>query len=223
MSEWRAAEAWIRGHVESVLGTELVHARPWATVRRVQFSGGAAWFKACAPVQRFEPRLTAALAGRWPDRLPELLAWDDERAWLLLGDAGRPLGFEGQRQQWLSILPSYAELQRGEAAHVDEHLDGGVPDRRLATFPALYEAMLARNLPLAATEVSRLRTFAPRFSALCEELMAQGLPETVQHDDLHGANVYPRPQEEQSALAPDLRPILSRCVAMTAEKPRLLH
>ncbi|MBA2462584.1 MAG: hypothetical protein H0V45_12590 [Actinobacteria bacterium] len=171
---------------------EVVHERPWATVRRVSIAGGVAWFKTCAPVQAFEPRLTAALAGRWPDRLPEVLALDEERAWLLLGDAGERLGIGGGPEPWLSVLPRYAELQRGEAAHAAEHLDGGVPDRRIAMFPALYEAMLARELPLCSGDMARLRAFAPRFGELCAELGARAVPETIQHDDLHGANIHPR-------------------------------
>jgi hypothetical protein len=186
------AEAWIRAHVEPVGGMELVHERPWGTVRRVPVAGGVAWFKVCAPVQAFEPRLTAALAGRWSDRLPDVLGYDDERAWLLLGDAGEPLGFDGGPEPWLSVLPRYAELQHSEAGHAAAHLDGGVPDRRIATFPALFETMLARELPLRSGDLARLQGFAPRFAELCDELAAQGVPETIQHDDLHGANVYPR-------------------------------
>lgn len=184
------AEAWIRVHVEPMGGMELLQERPWGTVWRVPVAGGVAWFKVCAPVQAFEPRLTAALARRWSDRLPDVLGFDEGRAWLLLGDAGDALGFGGDPEPWLSVLPRYAELQRGEAAHAAEHLVGGVPDRRIATFPALFETVLARDLPLRSGDLARLRAFAPRFAELCDELAARGVPETIQHDDLHGANVY---------------------------------
>jgi hypothetical protein len=186
------AEAWIRTHVEPAGDVALVHERPWASVRRVPVDGGVAWFKECMPGQAFEPRLTAALAHRWPDRLPEVLGSCDARGWLLLGDAGEPLGFDAGCEPWLSILPRYAELQRGEAAHAGEHRDGGVPDRRVETFPALYAAMIARELPLPGEDLARLRAFTPRFAELCDELVASGIPATIQHDDLHGANVYPR-------------------------------
>jgi hypothetical protein len=186
------AGAWIRAQVEPTGPIKVVHERPWGSVSRVPITGGLAWFKACAPVQAFEPRLTAALAGRWADRLPVVLAHHEERAWLLLGDAGERLGFGGGAEPWLSVLPRYAELQRGEAAHAAEHLGGGVPDRRLAIFPALYEAMVARELPIHSGELARLRAFPPRFGELCAELAASGVPETIQHDDLHGANIYAR-------------------------------
>src|SRR5947208_17151765 len=61
---------WIRAHVEPVGAIETAHERPWATVRRVPLAGGVAWFKVCASVQAFEPRLSAELFSRWPDRAP---------------------------------------------------------------------------------------------------------------------------------------------------------
>ena len=170
---------------------ETVHQRPWSTVRRVPLAAGVAWFKACAPVQAFEPRLTAELFARWPDRVTQVLARDDARAWLLLVDAGTPIRALGNPPElWLRVLPRYAELQRGEARYALDHLAHGVPDLRLATWPARYADLLSRDLPLAEHEVLRLHHFAPRFTDLCTELAASELPASVQHDDLHLANVY---------------------------------
>src|SRR6185437_4542527 len=63
-----AAEDWIRAAVRLEGPVELVRARPWATIARAPAQGGVIWFKACGPVQGFEPRLTAELSARWPDR-----------------------------------------------------------------------------------------------------------------------------------------------------------
>jgi hypothetical protein len=81
-------------------------------------------------------------------------------------------------------------LQRGEATHVEEHLASGVPDLRVETLSARYDDLLRRQLPLATEEIDRLRRFAPRFTALCAELEARGVPASVQHDDLHMNNLY---------------------------------
>jgi Phosphotransferase enzyme family len=160
-------------------------------VWRVPLADGVAWFKACAPVQAFEPRLTAELYTRWPDRVAEVLGYDGERAWLLLADAGQPIGEVGNPPEtWLTALPLYAELQRGETPHAAEHLAHGVPDLRLAALPERYEDLLRQALPLERDEIERLRGFMPRFTELCDELAARKVPETVQHDDLHMANVY---------------------------------
>ncbi|MGH3084866.1 MAG: phosphotransferase [Gaiellaceae bacterium] len=178
-------------HAEPIGAIEIVHERPWATVLRVPLADGVVWFKACAPVQSFEPYLTAELFARWPDRVPEVLAYDEERAWLLLVDAGRPVGALGNPPQaWLTALPLYAELQHGEAARARDHLAHGVPDLRLATLPARYEELVQLDLPLKRDEICRLRDFAPRFAELCDELAAYDVPETIQHDDLHHANLY---------------------------------
>ena len=172
-----AVEEWIRVHAEPVGTIETVHERPWATVLRVPLAGGVAWFKACARVQTFEPRLTAELYARWPDRVAEVLGYDEERAWLLLADAGRPVGaFGNPPEAWLAALPLYAELQHGEAAHAQEHLAHGVPDLRLTTLPARYDELLQLDLPLEREDARQLRDFAPRFAELCDELAAYDVP-----------------------------------------------
>jgi hypothetical protein len=160
-------------------------------VLRVPLANSVAWFKACAPVQAFEPRLTGDLFARWPDRVAAVLGQDDRRAWLLLADAGTPIhAHANPLQAWLRALPLYAELQRGEAVHALDHLAHGVPDLRITQLPARYEELVQCNLPLAPDEVRRLSQFAPRFAELCADLAAYDLPETLQHDDLHSANVF---------------------------------
>jgi hypothetical protein len=188
------AERWALEHVDAAGPIELVHDRPWSRVWTVPLAGGdAAWLKACAPVQRFEPVLTASLHRRWPDRVVEVLAHDAEHAWLLLADGGTPVGaFGNAPDAWAAALPLYAEIQRGEVGRVPEHLAAGVTDRRLALLPALYEDMLARDLPLDPEELAALAHAAPEFERRCSELASRGLPETVQHGDLHLANVYAR-------------------------------
>jgi hypothetical protein len=65
-----------------------------------------------------------------------------------------------------------------------------VPDLRLATLASHYDNLLARELPLQGNELARLSRFRPRFAELCVELASCGIDDTVQHDDLHMANVY---------------------------------
>lgn len=158
---------------------------------RVPVAGGVTWFKACAEVQAFEPRLTAELYARWPDRVTEVLAVDESRRWLLLGDAGiavRDLG--NPPDAWLKALPLYAELQKGENAHAIDHVRHGVPDLRIVALSAAYERLLASELPVARGDIDRLQEYAPRFTGRCSELAQVGIQESIQHDDLHMANLY---------------------------------
>jgi hypothetical protein len=184
------AESWVRSWVPITGPLKLFQTEPWAAVFRARVDGGVVWFKACAPWQFFEVRLTAALSAR-RDAVTEVLAHDLDRGWLLMADAGEPLRALGNPpERWLEILPTYAELQIDETGHADEHVTLGVPDLRLARLPALYEGLLRAELPIEAAEKSALETFRPRFLELCEELDSAEIGPTVQHDDLHMNNVY---------------------------------
>jgi hypothetical protein len=158
---------------------------------RVPVEGGYLWFKTCSPVQAFEPRLTASLFARWPDRVSEVIAWDERFSWLLLADAGTPVRvFGNPPEAWLDLLPKYAELQRDEAVHANDHVAHGVPDLRPALWPVRFASLLRLDLPLETAEIESLRRFGPRFDDLCRELAEYAVPETIQHDDLHMGNVY---------------------------------
>jgi len=184
---------WVDAHVLCTGEIEPAHERPWSTVLRVPTTDGVAWFKACGAVQAFEPCLTADLFARWPDRVAEVLGHDEDRGWLLLADAGTPIGLLGNPpESWLVVLPSYAEVQQGETSRASDHLARGVPDLRVATLPARFDDLLGHELPLHRGEVERLRDYAARFEDLCVGLAAHGVPETIQHDDLHMNNVYVR-------------------------------
>ena len=157
---------------------------------------GVAWFKACGAVQSFEPRLTAGLFVRHPGRVADVIAHDEREGWLLLADAGTPVGAYGNPPEaWLAVLPRYAELQRSEAAHAEDHVRHGVPDLRVASLPERYAELTTHELPLTGDELRRLAAFTPQFVELCDELAAAGLPETIQHDDLHHGNVFARDGE----------------------------
>jgi hypothetical protein len=193
-----AVERWIRAHVEPIAPIETTHERAWATVLRVPTAAGSVWFKACGPVQAFEARLTAELSRRWPKRVADVLAHDEEQAWLLLADAGTPLAARGNLPEvWLEVLPRYAELQRGETQYTHEHLAHDVPDRRAETLPHLYDEFVDGALPLERAQIELLRAFAPTFAELCGELAGRGIPPSVQHDDLHYMNVYLRGAERR--------------------------
>ena len=185
------APDWVREHVTPVGPVEITRERPWATVARVPVAGGCVWFKACARFQSFEARLTSTLCARWPDQMPTLIACDEDRGWLLLHDAGtlvRDLG--NPPELWLQALPSYAELQRGEAGRASEHLDHGVPDLRTEALPTKYAQLLRPDLPIDDRDREHLRAFEPTFALWCAELADGGVADSIQHDDLHHGNLY---------------------------------
>ena len=186
------AERWIRDRIE-VVALEQSHVQPWSTVFRLVTPDGVAWFKASAPELSHEAGLVAVLSERRPDCVPPLLALDAERGWLLQADAGTRLRelIERERalERWLDVLPLYASVQRDLAGDVEQLLALGVPDLRLAGLPARFERFLD---VLPSEERRNWRGRLPEIAELCGALAEHGVPETIQHDDLHDGQVYVR-------------------------------
>jgi len=208
--DWLAeATAWIRARLaeqalEPAGGIEQPHVRWWSTVMRVPTSGGDLWFKANAPPHAFEAGLLDLLERVRPGHVPELVAAAPERGWLLMRDGGERLrelvASSADLHRWLELLPEYAELQLAAAAHLEELLGAGVPDERLATLPGRLEELLAdreacmvgRPDGLTEDEHRQVRALLPEVAERCRRLAAFGIPETIQHDDLHDGNVFVR-------------------------------
>jgi Phosphotransferase enzyme family len=208
--DWLAdATSWIHARLDDnalMLTGEIEqpHVRWWSTVLRVPTNAGELWFKANAPPHAFEAALLAILDRLWPGGVPELVALDTARGWLLMRDSGTRLRALVQSSadlgRWQELLPVYAELQLGVAPHVDQLLAAGVPDVRLAVLPTQLEQLLddpeallvGRPEGLTPGEHEQLRALLPEFADHCGRLGACAIPETLQHDDLHDGNVFVR-------------------------------
>jgi Phosphotransferase enzyme family len=194
--DWLAeAEAWIRERVTMAGELDQFHVRWWSTVIRVPTGGENLYFKAVAPGFEFEPALTVRLFELAPDRVTPVVDADLDRAWMLMRDAGTRLRelvlTPSDLRHWELALPRYAELQLTATPIAEELLALGVPDARLAVLPEQLRAVLAepvRGMPVAERE--RALEALPEFEALCRELAAYGIAETIQHDDLHDGQVF---------------------------------
>ena len=145
---------------------------------------GTVWFKAARPGFAHEARVLELLQPLAPGLLPEVIASTTD-GWLLIADAG-----ERAREHpvdWRTVLHAYAALQRASAARVEALLAAGAPDNRPESVLVRAEALM-RFLPegLAAALEARLPDVAERM----DRLAASRLPVTVDHGDLHDANVF---------------------------------
>jgi hypothetical protein len=196
--EWLAeATDWIRERVDVAGEIEQPHVRWWSTVLRVPTAEGDLFFKAVQPVHRFEAALTAKLAELQPHRVTEVVDSDAQRGWLLMRDAGVRLRelveTAADLHHWERLLPEYAQLQIEVAPYAEELLALGVPDERLGVLPGLLRELL--SLPphgLSDDEHRRALEAVPRFEEMCAALADDGLPETIQHDDLHDGQAFIR-------------------------------
>jgi hypothetical protein len=215
--EWRRSiEAWatqqLATHDLTIMGrVEQPHARPWSTALRIPTDRGVVWAKAARPGTAHEVRLLQAFTAWGVPYVLEPIAADPERGWLLIPDGGptlrhmRPDGTgDADLDAWERVLADYAALQRRVEARNGELLRIGVPDgrpdalggtlTRLLDDDAIWARVDDVDRAAARDARARLREIGPWVAARAEELAGSGIVATIQHDDLHGGNVFAGPQ-----------------------------
>ncbi|MEZ5193700.1 MAG: phosphotransferase [Nocardioides sp.] len=202
MSEWEepgflaAATHWVVARLADLGSSggavEQPHVHPWSTVLRVPTPGGPVWFKANAAPLRPRGGAGRGAGGHPRPPRPPLLARDPARGWMLLADAGPTLRTVTEEAAWLAgwreVLPAYAALQVAWADRATGLLALGLPDRRLGTLVEGYHALLD-----AVGAERRFHEAVPYVARLVERVAAGGVPETVQHDDLHDGQIFGGP------------------------------
>ncbi len=175
---------------------------PWSSVYRIPTADGPAWAKENWEGARYEARLVGLLARHAPRNVQHPLALEARRGWMLFADGGPTMDAFAPHstafESWIDALCEYAGVQRRMEAHVPAMLNGGVPDRRPERLPELFEAIVAARDALAVgedgglseAEWSDLKGLVPRVHEWCGQLAGDGIPPTVQHDDLKEENVF---------------------------------
>jgi hypothetical protein len=174
------------------------HLYPWSQVARITTDAGDVWFKANLGDTRYEAGLLRLLGTLAPAHVVVPLAVDAGRGWSLSPDGGVTLraSEDGRFRAavWEQMLSEYAQLQRDLARHVDDLLAVGTPDLRPQQLPELFDGLLADPEVVTglAEQAGPLRERREAFLEACAQLSASGIAPTVQHDDLHDANVLVR-------------------------------
>jgi hypothetical protein len=199
VSDWIYAE--VKRQSLKIVGViEQPHIYPWSTVLRVPTDEGTLFFKATAAETIYEAVLTQKLTEWYPDCMPELIAVDTARGWMLMRDGGEPLRASIRPTQdikpWNPVIARYSQVQVGLSEHVSEMLALGVPDCRLEALPAIYanllvdeeSLMIDQEKGLTSTELKSLQDLAPRFKQICAELAAYRIPASLNQGDFHDGN-----------------------------------
>jgi Phosphotransferase enzyme family len=195
-SEW--IEASLAAHGRASSGpVEQVRSWSLSSVLRVPTAEGAVFFKATAALPLFvvEGRVMQGLARLHPKNVPEPVAVDRSRRWLLLDDVGPALGWSAPVEQRMAALSVFGHLQVASAKQVDALLAMGCVDRRPEWLARETRKLLADENAIAgleADELARLRALEPRLVALCQHIARGPVPSTVVHGDLHLGNVAER-------------------------------
>lgn len=199
---YEEASRWTREQLE-LHGIEMVappeQFKHWiiTSALRVPTNQGDYYFKAVPALFAQEPRITAALASRYPQFVPAPIATRTlpGEGWMLMPD------FKGQVLEEISVeqlseaLRNLARMQIDCISHTDELLAAGCADRRLERLAGEVKTLLRDPVVLEGLlpeEIERLQRLEPRFEEMRKQLAAYGVPQTLAHGDFHGGNLLAR-------------------------------
>lgn len=175
---------------------ELV--RAWglsALVRYPLEGGGDVWLKATCRHFAAEPVLTAAVAGIAatvaPGLLPDVVAVDADRAWMLL-EAFPESDDDPTPAQVAAVAAAHARLQVAALDELDRLVAAGLPERgRDVTVAGLHEVVAngVERADRTPAQQAAATAALPRLVAQVDALHDTGLPLTLVHGDLHLGNL----------------------------------
>ena len=197
-----AAREWARRFVDFDT-TELVSDAPWAKSYRLSRGKEAAYLKLLPSQQAGVLEPLAALARRFPVRIPKVLAYDAARGWLISAQhGGRTLDYDAESQDLMALTQAYADLQANSAR--EPALFNGLPRPVVSELPQRLLDFLRPQVGVAAQRPSAVsadyflgaddaakyhRTIERRAALLQRHLAAAAaLPPTINHGDLRPPN-----------------------------------
>ncbi|MFD4553397.1 phosphotransferase [Streptomyces sp. NPDC058469] len=201
---WAGRELAARGLRESGTARRGVRLRPWSVLVRIPVEGAgpttavattAVWLKANPPASAFEAPLTAALA-RWvPEYVLEPLAVDADRGWSLLPDGGELFWQVLDRtptdpRAWEEPLRQYATMQGALVPHTKDLEQLGVPSARTTALPQVFDETVEFIRSVTQKTAAPLRQLRPRLLNWCAELADLGIPDSLDHSDLHDGQLF---------------------------------
>lgn len=190
-------EAWVDSALEGSGRTRtgpLRTHRVWSisAVLTVPTDGDTLWFKASCAHFGAEAGIVEVVATHLPDLVPEVVAVDRGRSWLLT-EPLTGVSDDGAPAEAAEVLaPRWAAAQLGAVAWLDELREAGAPDRGLEPTLLAWRDALASNAELDdldPEERKRLAEVVPEVESRLRELWGCGYPDTLGHGDLHSGNV----------------------------------
>ena len=157
---------------------------------RVETDAGRLFFKALAPGQLFEARLTAAAASLAPDQLVMPMAIDPERGWMLSPDYGSTLDeLAPTPELWARALGSLGRLQNSLVDYEEPLFDAGLQVMDPQWLPEEFNnaLMLHASLPaehplgIPARDADHAFEVFGEIEEACRQLAAGPIPLSLEH------------------------------------------
>lgn len=203
---YSAATQWIAEQVEAIGSAqagavEQITGWEQSCVLRVPTKTGRLFFKALPGMYAVELCVLDLLAPQFGDSIPATVAVSTKNRWLLMEDfGGHPLMECPDGAAWLSAIRTYASMQRSMEHHVDQMVAVGVPARPLGDLVAHVTDLLdddgallcGQARGLTPEEREQIRAALPEIDTHVQCLERLGIPDTLEHGDLHAHNINVR-------------------------------
>src|SRR5262245_44612884 len=178
----------------------ITQVRVWefSQVLYLETAAGNFYFKSRPESGAREAVVTSGLAARHPVSMPDVVAIEPGRGWLLMrATAGADLMEVGDLDGWTAAAATLADMQIDWVGAGEELAALGCPRRSLVDLEAEIGPLVAdvallqpeRADRLGDAEVADLGRRRGELEALCRELDGFGVPPSLEHGDLWGANV----------------------------------
>ena len=171
---------------------EIAQYATWCNscILRVEASGRVMYLKASPEYFFREAEVTAMLGRFFPGAVPEVVALERSRGWMLLEDLGDAVLSALGPDDWARALDAFASLHRRSVPLVDRLLEGGCVDRRPPVLAVQIEALAGDGtVTLPDGLRPRLQAAVGQLQEICSEIGASPIPHTLVHGDLHAANI----------------------------------
>jgi hypothetical protein len=194
---WIEAECTRLGCAPCGPAEQIKAAWSLSTILRVNTSAGALYFKADYARPPSEPRIIEALARRWPRNVPDVLAVDYDRSWMLMRDFGER-SLDGEPlATWQAASRTFSSIQRACSDDLEPWWRLECPDLRIPALIAQMDRLLDDDKALklgepgglTITEASRLRELRPRLHETWNQLAAIPLPDSIVQQDFRHHNL----------------------------------
>jgi aminoglycoside phosphotransferase (APT) family kinase protein len=186
--EFKKVNKRFTGNYETVKSSEL------EVVLRLPAENETFYFKSTGKAWAFESPLTAYLSLRQPGKTADIIGVHPTEPWIIMKEIrGTLLRQKRDKKVWQRAIQEYAELQVQEVKHVQELIELGVPDRRIPVLKKQIDQHLEEmcQTGLSEEETKTIIELKPELAEMCD-LMEGLIPPSLDHGDLHTANIYGR-------------------------------
>jgi hypothetical protein len=196
-ARWILSECARLGHTPSGPIEQLKAAWSLSSILRVRTSAGALYFKADFAKPPSEPAVIAALARRWPHNVPDMVAADHDRGWMLMRDFGARALDDEPFTRWQAANRTFSAIQVACSIDLEPWWRLGCPDLRIPALVTYMDRLLGDPAALrigepgglTEPEARRLRELAPRSHAMWDELAAIPVPASIVQQDFRHNNL----------------------------------